>query len=131
MEVSVFWSNKPNEDKMKKAKSPVPMGTLKGQFSPWVNPRLWWVEGHSVGQKPMNRTLKLKTADNNRCFFFTEVISSDIFQPGNKSLCPRPIGNRVNPFFQSFWEGSFFVLCKSLPKLGEGMALFASSAEET
>jgi hypothetical protein len=81
MDRFLIWSNRPIGDKMRKAKSPVPMGTLSGQFKPWVNPRLWWLEGHSTGQRPMKKTLRLKTADNNnnRYFFFTDVISSDIF----------------------------------------------------
>jgi hypothetical protein len=91
----LLWSNKPIEDKMKKAESPIPMGTLSGQFKTWVNPRLWWVEGHSVGQRPMKKTLKLKTAVNIRCFFFTEVISTLPFNHSRRvlsscSLNPSP-----------------------------------------
>ncbi len=71
------------------------MGILRGQFNPWVNPRLWWVEGHSVGQRPMEKRLKLKTADNNRCFFFTKVISTLRFNHSRRvlsscSLNPSP-----------------------------------------
>jgi hypothetical protein len=112
MELLLLWISKPIGDKMREAKNPVPVGALNGQFKPWVNPRLWWVEGHSVGQRPMKNTLKLKTAVNNRYFLFTEVISTLPFNHSRRVLSSRSVNPSPN------WEMEWVYLLLQQMKLG-------------